>query len=992
MADVDPSDRSARHTPSRVKELLDQLSDLGPAARDAALGELAKTEREQTLQAVRRLLESHDRAGTFLGASAEPAQSFGPYTLDRRIGEGGFGEVWTAEQSSPVRRRVAIKILKRGMDSRSILARFEAERQALAIMEHANIARVFDAGTTPQGLPYFVMEFVDGLPITAFCDEHRLSVTERLQLLLPVCRAVHHAHQKGVIHRDIKPGNVIIGTVDGVYVPKVIDFGIAKALDRSLTEQTFVTEHRAMIGTPEYMSPEQADVGVDIDTRADIYSLGVLMYELLAGVTPFDPKDLRHKAFSELQRIIKEVDPPAPSQRAGRLPSAATVAGLRRTEAGRLSRIVRGELDWIVMKCLEKDRARRYDSASALAGDLENYLAGRDVLAGPPSRAYRIRKMARRNRGLVAGVAGVSFALVAGLISTLLMLGEAQRQQRIATEQRSLAEVRAIEAADAATRAQTVSEFLERTIVAADPYQQVAADPKLSEVLRLAVAQLESGSLSSQPEAQASLQMIVARTLAGISDYQKAEQLLRQAVRYRRSQSPRHDLELARAVMLLGNALTSQSRYTEAESHYREAAEIARSIPDPSLDEAIAFNIATSLMSQMRYAEAHPLLQGLLQTRRDRGAQAPLELADLLDALGQTEVRLGRSDRAHDLLRESLELRRRLQPADALSTAETAALLAEALAARNLNDEAIAVLEEAVGRVRGRAAEVSGTTAMLYEVLGRRYSGRKDHARAAELIAKALEIRQQVDGPTHLRTARARVQLGEQLFAAGKQDDARDHLRAAWAILRDRDDYPMQARVEAASQLAPLSRDDDEPGATELFEFSMRHFRAQPRRTPQEYKCIVNFFSNRYLAGDYAKALSLANEMLSTAIDVFDDTGPEVALARSYVARANLKATGGDLPRACAEATHAMQILDELGQTRSALWLSAQSLLGEALGRLGQQEEGAAALASALAGFRAIQNPTPQVQRAILDTQERIAHLENRSKTANLKAEWNAQP
>jgi serine/threonine protein kinase len=405
MACVDPSDSDTKHINTRVKELLDELSDLDPAARDAALFTLSETESGTVMLAVRRLLESHDRAGTFLGASAEPARSFGPYTLDRRLGEGGFGEVWAAEQSAPVRRRVAIKILKPGMDSRSILARFEAERQALAIMEHANIARVFDAGTTPEGRPYFVMEHVDGLPITTFCDQHRLTVTERLRLMLPVCRAVHHAHQKGVIHRDIKPGNVIVSIVDGAYIPKVIDFGIAKALDRSLTEQTLFTEHRAMIGTPEYMSPEQAEAGVvDIDTRADVYSLGVLMYELLAGATPFDPAELRRKAYGELQRIIREVDPPAPSQRAGQLPTAETIAERRRTEAGRLSRLVRGELDWIVMKCLEKDRAHRYDSASSLTTDLENYLAGRDVLAGPPSKIYRIGKMVRRNRTVVASV------------------------------------------------------------------------------------------------------------------------------------------------------------------------------------------------------------------------------------------------------------------------------------------------------------------------------------------------------------------------------------------------------------------------------------------------------------------------------------------------------------------------------------------------------------------------------------------------------------
>jgi tetratricopeptide (TPR) repeat protein len=569
----------------------------------------------------------------------------------------------------------------------------------------------------------------------------------------------------------------------------------------------------------------------------------------------------------------------------------------------------------------------------------------------------------------------VSIAVVAGLIGTLAMLHEARRQEEVAIEQRSLAERRAVQASDAATRARVVSEFLEKIIISADPYRQVKADPKLSDVLQFAVTQLDSGTLSTQPEAEASLQVIVAQTLGRLGDDEKAEQLLRRAVEYRHTQSPRDPMELARSIMLLGNALTNQSKYVEAETCFRDASKFAEAVNDRQLEGAIQFNIATSLMSQLRYAEAKPLLEALLPVRRERFEQAPLELAELLDTLGQTEIRLEHADRAINLLCESMEIRDQFEPADALSRAETSTLLAEALSALKQNDLAILVLEEAIDRVKGRAAEFSGTTAMMYETLGRRHALRKDHQRAAELIAKALEIRLSVDGPSHLRTARAHVQLGELLFALGKQDESRDQFRTAWSIVKDRPDYPMQARVEAASQLAALSREGDKPTAIELFEFSLRYYRSLPKRVPQHYRTAMNYFSNRYLAADYSAALPIAEELLSVAMNVYDENGPEVGVARSYVARANLKALGGDVSRAHSQAREAMGVFEKSGQRGSPLWLSAQSLLGEALTRLGRLDEASLALESTLAAFRAIQNPSPQVERAILDTEDRLSSL-----------------
>jgi serine/threonine protein kinase len=378
---------------------------------------------------VNLLLKAHHEAGSVPGAALrEPNQTgayatlaegadtvIGPYKLLQQIGEGGMGTVFMAEQTQPVQRKVALKIIKPGMDSRSIIGRFEQERQALALMDHPNIAKVLDADTTESGRPYFVMELVKGIPITRYCDEHHLTPRQRLALFLPICQAIQHAHQKGIIHRDVKPSNVLVAEYDDQPVPKVIDFGVAKAIGPKLTEQTLFTEFGQVVGTLEYMSPEQAKLNaLDIDIRSDIYALGVLLYELLTGTTPFDRKRLSRAAFDEMLRIIREEEPPKPSTRLseskGSLPS---ISAQRKTEPAKLTKLVRGELDWIVMKCLEKDRSRRYETASGLARDVQRYLADEAVEACPPSAWYRFRKFARRNKGPVMTVAsGVVWGVV----------------------------------------------------------------------------------------------------------------------------------------------------------------------------------------------------------------------------------------------------------------------------------------------------------------------------------------------------------------------------------------------------------------------------------------------------------------------------------------------------------------------------------------------------------------------------------------------------
>ncbi len=395
---------------------------------------------------VESLLTASDQAGSFLESPApalgatinqtiseQPGTMIGPYKLLQQIGEGGMGVVYMAQQTEPVERRVALKIIKPGMDSRKVIARFEAERQALALMDHPNIAKVLDAGTTDSGRPYFVMELVKGVPITEYCDEKHLTVRQRLELLLPVCQAVQHAHQKGIIHRDIKPSNVMVALYDGRPVPKVIDFGVAKATGSRLTDKTVFTEFGQVVGTLEYMSPEQAELNqLDVDTRSDIYSLGVLLYELLTGTTPLERKRLCAAAFDEMLRMIREEEPPKPSTRLSTTNEVASIAANRGLEPKQLSGLMRGELDWIVMKTLEKDRSRRYETANGLAMDISRYLADETVQACPPSATYRFRKFARRNRVALTTVVLVSAALVLGTVVSTWQAVRATRAEHLA--------------------------------------------------------------------------------------------------------------------------------------------------------------------------------------------------------------------------------------------------------------------------------------------------------------------------------------------------------------------------------------------------------------------------------------------------------------------------------------------------------------------------------------------------------------------------------
>jgi len=705
---------------------------------------------------------------------ADRPREIGPYRILETLGEGGMGVVYLAEQTKPIHRRVALKIIKLGMDTKQVIARFETEREALALMNHANVARVFDAGATETGRPYFAMEYVPGIPITKYCDKHRLNTEERLRLFMDVCHAIQHAHQKGIIHRDIKPSNVLVAVQDEKPTPKVIDFGIAKATQQKLSELTFSTQEGQFIGTPAYMSPEQAGVmAADIDTRTDVYSLGVLLYELLVGSRPFDDELLRSAMLSEVQRIIREVEPPKPSTRLSSIGAlSTTIAENRGTQFRTLARQLRGDLDWIVMKCLEKDRTRRYPSATELAAELQRFLAHQPVVAGPPSASYRVKKFVRRNKVMVAGVSAIIAALAIGLIISDLQRKRALRAEALAAERLTETEAALDQAETARGESEAVTQFLSETIASADPGKE-GKDVTVREVIDRA-AQTIGEKFKDKPLIQAKLQHTIGWTYLSLGLYQSAETHGAEAAALYRRTKGEDDPDTLGAMNTLATIIADRGDFSRSEARHRATLEVQRRVLGEEHRDTLSSmnNLAINLRDQGRYAEAEELDRKTLEVRRRvLGEEHPHTLASM-NNLANIIFHQGRYAEAEELSRRTLEVRRRVLGEEHPDTLASMNNLANILFHQGRYAEAEELYRKTLEVLRRVLGEEHRDTLASMNNLAISLRNQGRYAEAEELSRRTLEVRCRVLGEEHPDTLASMGNLAISLFGQGRYADA----------------------------------------------------------------------------------------------------------------------------------------------------------------------------------------------------------------------------
>jgi len=872
---------------ARLEALFNACLDLPEAERHAYLA--AQCPDDAAMRGEVLELLARDTGDSEAHATDVPAR-LGPYLLREKLGEGGFGDVFAAEQSTPIQRRVAIKILKPGLDTRAVLARFEGERQALALMDHPGIARVLDAGATPAGRPFFVMELVDGMAITDFVEAERTTTRERLLLFIEVCRAVEHAHQKGVIHRDLKPSNVLVTRIAGKPAPRIIDFGIAKATHSGPRDASLVTRAGEFLGTPEYASPEQAESGgVDLDTRSDVYSLGVLLYRLLTGRLPFPSTQLRRGSLDELRRTLREQEAPRPS---------------RAAEDPRIARELRGELDWILLRALEKERDRRYSSAGAFADDLERYLAHQAVAAGPPTTWYRFRKFVRRRRPLVVSVAAVLIALLAGIAGTTTQAIRARRAERDAIHQ--------------ARVASEVSEFLTRMLESANPeVNPRGAQVTVREVVDQAARELDQTRFTDDT-VEAGVRAAMGATYSGLALYEPAiAQLTRAAAAARGEHGPGSERSLAISLSL-AEALEKGGSAARADSLLHEVGR--------------ALGVEGGRVAHER--GSHTVTQDPSRTREEskRGLLARY-YATLGDHLGNA----GRWAEADSMVSQSAELRR--SGGDRALLARTLTDLADIRRARGAIAPAESLGREALALTRGEHAGDHHEVAMAAARLAATLQDAGKLAEAESLLREAVAIHRRVLGPEHPVAAISLGNLGLCLDRAGRHAEAESLYHAALAVVRpalgeeDREVLALEEDLAVAQQA--LGKYE------EALELRLRVLEAQRRTLGPRHALVASTLNNLGALYRLTKRYPDSEQVFREAIGIFTDAfgreHPNVAIGLNNLAKTLLDE--GDCTEAEPVAREAHELAERLfpeGHVNRAV-LSAT--YGRALACVGKREE-----------------------------------------------------
>lgn len=823
---------------SGEQTIFDAASQMKDAQARAAYLDAACAEKPGLRPRIERLLEASIRADKFLASdplqlgeisSLSAAENVGDtidkYKLLEKIGEGGFGVVYMAEQRQPIKRRVALKIIKMGMDTHEVVARFEAERQALALMDHPHIAKVFDAGATATGRPYFVMELVRGIKITEYCDQKNLPTAARLALFMQVCQAVQHAHQKGIIHRDLKPSNILVAENDGMAVPRIIDFGIAKATQIELTEKTVFTRFNQFIGTPAYISPEQAEMtNVDIDTRSDIYSLGVLLYELLTGKTPFDAKELLGAGLDQMRHTIREKEPARPSLCLKTLPELelTTTANRRGLEPSKLISELRGDLDWIVIKCLEKDRARRYETANGLAMDVARHVHNEPVVARPPSALYELQKTIRRHKPTFLAATAVLIALLLGLSLAFFSFLRERQARAIAQNE--------------AAKSRQVARFLEDMLGSVSPDVAAGLDTALLKKILDQTGSRISVDLKGQPEVEAEIRTRIGWVYQRLEQFGKAEEMYTNALSIYDAIG-KHDLAYATSLEGMGILLQRMGQRTKAEHALREALALRQSLGGETPEMATTYRfLGLVLVGQRRYTDATRAfedalrIQGKFPDSRKEMAETLINMSDVLNRIGDRaggEARLkeaietlktsgtdqpayafalgllskyqrreGKLPEAEASAREEVRIYRKLGIADS----DGPNMLAAALQAQNKWEEAETAEIDAVTADKKIDPNRMQVATDLNQVVRCSFAQGK-FAEAEPWIREELEIRKKIQ-PGTFEIFRAENNLGRALAARKRYDDAEPLLLSGYRGMKTRINKSREIPHDAYSDIS----------------------------------------------------------------------------------------------------------------------------------------------------------------------------------------------